>query len=91
MRLVTSMGTAVDSQGAALDECFVAGLVVAGIRAFIGMYSIMTLEVGLSIETLCGVIAISLWWVWWDVKKQNGSGACGAGWFTFGQPWCHSH
>lgn len=81
MRLVTSMGAAVDSQGAALDERFVAGFVVAGIGAFIGMYSIMALEVGLPIETLRDVIAISLWWVWWDVKKQNRIGACGAGWF----------
>lgn len=73
------MGAAVDSQGAALDECFVAGLVVAGIGAFIGMYSIMALKVGFSIKTLCDVIAISLWWVWWDVKKRTRSGACGAG------------
>ena len=46
------MGTAVDSQGAALNECLVAGFVVAGVGAFIGMYSIVTLEVRLSIETL---------------------------------------
>ena len=68
MRLVTSMGTAVDSQGAALNEGFVAGFVVASVGAFIGMDSIMTLEIGLSIETLCDEIAISLWFcvgVWW--------------------------
>lgn len=53
MRLVTGMGAAVDRQGAALDECFVAGFVVARIGAFIGMYSIMALEVGFSIKTLC--------------------------------------
>ena len=46
------MGTAVDSQGATLNECLVAGFVVAGIGSFIGMYSIVTLEVRLPIETL---------------------------------------
>ena len=52
VRLIASVGSAVDSQGAALDECLVAGFVVAGVGAFIGMYSIVTLEVRLPIETL---------------------------------------
>ena len=52
VRLIASMGTAVDSQGAALNKCLVAGFVVAGVGSFIGMYSIVALEVGLSIETL---------------------------------------
>ena len=52
VRLIASMGAAVDSQGATLNECLVAGLVVAGVGAFVGMYPIMTLEVRLPIETL---------------------------------------
>ena len=52
VRLIASMGTAVDSQGAALNECLVAGFVVAGVGAFVGMYSIVTLEVRFPIETL---------------------------------------
>ncbi len=55
------MGTAVDSQGAALYECLVARFVVTSVRALIGMYSIMALEIRLSIETLCDDIVISLW------------------------------
>lgn len=46
------MSTAVDGQGAALNEGLVARLVVASIGAFIGMYSVMALEIRLSIETL---------------------------------------
>ena len=60
MRLVTGMGTAVDSQGAALDEGFVARFVVASVGAFIGMYSVVTLEIGFSIETLDDTIAVSV-------------------------------
>lgn len=52
VRLVTSMSTAMDGQGAALDEGLVARFVVACIGAFIGMYSVMALEVGLSVEAL---------------------------------------
>ena len=52
VRLIASVGTAMDSQGAALNECLVAGFVVAGVGAFIGMYSIVTLEVRLPVETL---------------------------------------
>lgn len=59
MRLVTSMGTAVDGQGAPLNESLVARFVVASIRAFIGMYTIVSLEIGFPIETLRNAIAIS--------------------------------
>lgn len=62
MRLVTGMGTAVDGQGAALDERLAARFVVASVGAFIGMYSVMALEIGFSVETLWERIAISLWW-----------------------------
>ncbi len=61
VRLVASMGTAVDSQGAALNECLVARFVVTSVRALVGVYSIMALEIRLSIETLCDAIVISLW------------------------------
>lgn len=54
------MSTAVDGQGAALNEGLVARFVVAGIGAFVGMYSIMALEIRLSIETLRDTIAISI-------------------------------
>ena len=56
MWLVSSMGTAVDGQGTALDECLVARFVVASVGALIGMYSVMALEIGLAIETLCDAI-----------------------------------
>ena len=52
MRLVTSMGSAVDCQSTALNEGLVAGFVVTGVRTFIGMYSVVTLEIGFSIEAL---------------------------------------
>lgn len=52
MRLITGMGTAVDGQGAALNERLVTRLVIASIGAFIGMYSVMSLEVGFPVETL---------------------------------------
>lgn len=52
MRLVTGMGPAVDGQGAALDERLAARFVVASVGAFIGMYSVMALEIGFSVETL---------------------------------------
>ena len=54
------MGTAVDSQGATLNESLVTRFVVASIGAFIGMYSVMSLEIGFSIETLQDAIAISV-------------------------------
>lgn len=62
MRLVTGMGPAVDGQGAALDERLAARFVVASVGAFIGMYSVMALEIGFSVETLWEKIAISIWW-----------------------------
>lgn len=46
------MGTAVDGQGAALNKSLDARFVVASIRAFVGMYSVMSLKIGFSIETL---------------------------------------
>ena len=46
------MGTAVHGQGAALNECLIARLVVASIGAFIGVYSVMPLEIGLAVKTL---------------------------------------
>ena len=52
MRLVTSMGAAVDGQGAPLNESFVAWFVVASIWAFVGVYAIVSLEIGFSVETL---------------------------------------
>ena len=77
------MGTAVDGQGAALNESLVARCIVAGIGAFIGMYSIVALEIGLSIKTLWDAIAISLEVVW---KERYRGGASGARWLTFGHP-----
>ena len=77
------MGTTVDGQGAALNESLVAGCVVAGIGAFVGMYSIVALEIGLSIKTLGDAIAISLEVVW---KERYRGEASGARWLTFGHP-----
>ena len=91
MRLVPGMSTAVDGQGAALNEGLAARFVVASIRALIGMYSVMALEIGFSVETLRDAIAISLWWVCWDVDKHCRGRDFGAGLLTFGQPSCHSH
>ncbi len=85
------MGTAVDGQGAALNECFVARFVVARIGAFIGMYTVMALEIGLSIETLCDAIAISFSVVCWKVDEHYRGRTLGAGLLTLGQPSCHSH
>ena len=39
------MGTAVDRQSAALNECLVAGFVVASVGAFVGVYPVMALEI----------------------------------------------
>ncbi len=52
MRLVTSVGSTVYSQGAALNECLIAGFVITGIRALVGVDSIMALEVRFAIEAL---------------------------------------
>lgn len=78
------MGTAVDGQGAALNESLVARCVVAGIGAFIGMYSIVALEIGLSIKTLWGMRSRSALRLVW--KERYRGGASGARWLTFGQP-----
>lgn len=61
MRLITSMDTAVDGQGAALNECLAARFVVASVGAFIGMYSEMALEISLASEILCNAINLWLW------------------------------
>ena len=53
------MGSPVDCQSTALDESLSAWLVVASIWPFIGMYPIMPLEVGLSIEALLKMAVVS--------------------------------
>lgn len=52
MRLVTGMGSTMYRESAALNECFVAGLVITGIGTLIGMDSIVALKVRLPIEAL---------------------------------------
>lgn len=54
------MGSTMDCQRTALYEGLVAGLVVARIRAFIGVYPIMTLKVGFSIEALQLKVMVSI-------------------------------
>ena len=49
-----------DCEGAALNECLVARFVLTGVRALIGMYSVMTLKVGLPVEALSPDRSISL-------------------------------
>lgn len=53
------MRSPVDCQGTALDEGLGAWLVVASIWPFIGMYPIMPLEIGLSIEALLCAAMVS--------------------------------
>ncbi len=53
------MGSPVDCQSTALDERLRAWLIVASIWPFIGMYPIMPLEVGLSIEALLKIAEVS--------------------------------
>ena len=50
--LVAGMSTPVNCQSTSLDERLVARFVVAGVRPLIRMYSIVALQVGLSIEAL---------------------------------------
>lgn len=50
--LITRVGSTMHRQCTALYEGLVARLVVARVRSFIGVYPIMTLEVGLSIKAL---------------------------------------
>ena len=52
MWLVTGVGSTVNCQSRALNEGLVARLVIASVGSFIRMYSIMPLEIGLSIEAL---------------------------------------
>ena len=59
MRLVAGMGSPVDSQSTALNECLGARLVVASIWPFIGVYPIMPLKVGLSIKALSKIVVVS--------------------------------
>ena len=59
MGLVACVGSPVDCQSTALDEGLRAWLVVASIWPFIGMYPIMPLEVGLSIEALLCIAVVS--------------------------------
>lgn len=59
MGLVACVGSPVDCQSTALDECLSARLVVASIWPFVCMYPIMPLKVGLSIEALSKIVAVS--------------------------------
>ena len=52
MRLVTSMGSSMHRQSAALYESLITRFVIAGVGSLVGMYAIVTLKVRLSIETL---------------------------------------
>lgn len=52
VRLVSCMGSAMDRQSTALDEGLVAWFVITGIRTLVGMYAIVSLKVGFSIEAL---------------------------------------
>lgn len=56
MRLLASMGTDVNGQGAALDETLVTIAPGADVRPVIGVYTVVPDEVRLAIELLqCGV------------------------------------
>ncbi|KAI4172613.1 MAG: hypothetical protein LQ343_003460 [Gyalolechia ehrenbergii] len=52
VRLLTSMGTYMDGEGAALDEALVAITPSADVRTVIGVYAVVSDEVGLAIELL---------------------------------------
>lgn len=52
VRLLSSVGTDVYSQGAALDEGLATIAVVADVWALIGMYAVVTLQIRLAVETL---------------------------------------
>lgn len=54
MRLFASMGTYMDRQSAALNETLVAVAPGANVGSVIGVYAIMSDEVGLAIELLHG-------------------------------------
>lgn len=87
MGLVACMGSPVDCQSTALDEGLSAWLVVASIRPFIGMYPIMPLEVGLSIEALLCVAVVSSGHNWDPAPADRSRQVC----LTFEQPSGHSH
>ena len=59
MGLVACVGSPVDRQSTPLDECLSARLVIASIWPFVCMYPIMPLKVGLSIEALSKIVAVS--------------------------------
>ena len=59
MGLVACVGSPVDCQSTALNECLGARPVVASIWAFVGVYPIMPLKVGLSIEALSKIVVVS--------------------------------
>lgn len=59
MGLVACVRSPVNCQSTALDECLGTRLVVASIWPFIGMYPIMPLKVGLSIEALSKIVVVS--------------------------------
>ena len=52
VRLVTGMGSPVNREGAALNESLATRLVVTRVRALVGVYAVVALKVGLSIEAL---------------------------------------
>ena len=85
------MCAAVDGQGAALNEGLVARFVIARVGTFVGMYSIVALEVRFSIEALYDAIAISVMSCVGDRNWHEQLGGFTEGSHTFGQPWCQSH
>ena len=52
VRLLAGVGTIVNRQCASLNECLGAASMSAIVRSLIGMYSEVTLEVGLAVEAL---------------------------------------
>ena len=52
MRFLAGVGTIVNGQCASLNECLGAASVCAIVRAFVGVYSKVTLKVGFTIEAL---------------------------------------
>ena len=59
MGLVARVGSPVDCQSTALNECLSTRLVVASIWPFVGMYPIMPLKVGLSVKALSKIVVVS--------------------------------
>jgi len=52
VRLLASVGTMMNGQCASLNKCLGAASVCAIVRSLVGVYSKVTLEVGLAIEAL---------------------------------------